>query len=94
MLHGEYKTAGGKLVIVDFDVVADLVVDVSVSGDFFLEPPEALDVINMALEGLSTDASQELIEQAIRDVLPEDVEMVGFSPEAVAIALRRGLTND
>ena len=41
-MHGEYKTPGGKLVRVDFDVRDGGLRDVVVSGDFFLYPDEAL----------------------------------------------------
>ena len=51
-LHGEYKVPGGKLVVVDLAVVDGALADVSVSGDFFLEPDEALEDINRALTGL------------------------------------------
>ena len=40
--HGEYKVPGGKLVVADFDVVDGVLAHVSLSGDFFLEPDEAL----------------------------------------------------
>ena len=53
--HGEYKVPGGKLVVVDFDVVDRVLTIVSVSGDFFLEPDEALVDINTALDGLPAD---------------------------------------
>lgn len=49
---------GGKLVVADLDVVDGRLADVSVHGDFFLEPDEALEDINAALTGLSQDASQ------------------------------------
>lgn len=91
MYHGEYKTVGGKLVIVDFGVVNDELTSVSVSGDFFLEPAEALEQINSAIEGLPVSAPQEVLATAILDALDPDVEMIGFSPEAVAIAVRRGI---
>jgi hypothetical protein len=89
--HGEYKTAGGKLVIVDFATRDGRLDEVVVSGDFFLEPPEALDLINGALTGQPVTASEEELTRVIADALPENVEMVGFSPEAIAIAVRRGL---
>jgi len=49
-MHGEYKTPGGKLVIADFDVQNGCLAGVEVSGDFFLEPPKALEGIIGALE--------------------------------------------
>ena len=91
MYHGEYKTVGGKLVIADFDIVNDQLANVSVSGDFFLEPAEALKQINRAIEGLPAAVTQELLSTAILDALDPGVEMIGFSPEAVAIAVRRGI---
>lgn len=91
-MHGEYKTPGGKLVVVDFDVVDGRLRGVEVSGDFFLEPPEALERIAGALEGLPvSEAEEEQIAERIRACLDEGVEMIGFSPEAVARAVRRAL---
>lgn len=90
-MHGEYKTPGGKLVVVDCDLADGRVVNVEVTGDFFLEPPEALAVIAGALEGMPADLSEEEIAQRIRAALDPGVEMIGFSPEAVATAVRRAL---
>jgi len=42
--------AGGKLVIADLDIREGRLKDFEVSGDFFLEPPEALSGITGALE--------------------------------------------
>jgi lipoate---protein ligase len=91
MYHGEYKTVGGKLVIADFEIRNDEIRNVSISGDFFLEPAEALQQINQSIEGLPTQAPQEVLATAVLDALDPGVEMIGFSPEAVAIAVRRGI---
>jgi lipoate-protein ligase A len=93
-MRGDYKTPGGKLVSVVFDVVDDHIRNVQVSGDFFLYPEEALDDIRDALEGLPTGISRETIEERIDASLADEVSMVGFSPEAVAIAVERGLGRD
>jgi lipoate-protein ligase A len=90
-VHGEYKTPSGKLVVVDFGVEDGRLSDVVVSGDFFLEPPEALADIVRALEGTRADLGEEDFAGRIRDALGEGVEMVGFSPEAIARATVRGL---
>ena len=35
-MHGEYKMPHGKLVVVDFDVIAGAIRNVRITGDFFL----------------------------------------------------------
>lgn len=90
-MHGEYKVVGGKLVVVDLKVEDARLADVQVAGDFFLEPEDALIDIRAALNGLSVHASAEEIAQAVRSGLRADAAMIGFTPEAVAIAVRRAL---
>jgi len=34
-MHGEYKIPGGKLIVVDLDVIDGALRDVVLSGDFF-----------------------------------------------------------
>lgn len=89
--HGEYKVPGGKLVVADFDVVAGHLAHVSISGDFFLEPDDALAAINTSLEGLPAEAMPGEIAAAVSASLAPETVMFGFSPEAVAVAIRRGL---
>jgi hypothetical protein len=90
-MHGEYKTPGGKLVVADFGIQDDRFSDVVVSGDFFLYPEEALDAIVGAVEGMEVTSGESEIARAVEAAIPDGTEMLGFSPEAVAIALRRGL---
>ncbi|WP_113717892.1 lipoate--protein ligase family protein [Arthrobacter dokdonensis] len=91
-MHGEYKVHGGKLVVVDLDVADGKLADVSVSGDFFLEPDEALDSINGALTGLAADVAAPKLAAAITAALPDGVVLFGFSAQAVAVAVRRALS--
>ena len=91
VMHGEYKVPGGKLVVADVEVQDDCLSQVSISGDFFLEPETALTLINSALIGLPSTASQQILTAAIAEALDDDVVMFGFSAEAVAIAVRRAL---
>lgn len=93
-MRGDYKTAGGKLVTVDFTVRDGYLRNVQVSGDFFLYPEEALADIQSALEGLPESAGSQEIVLQIEGALSPDAALVGFSPEAVAIAVERGLGRD
>ncbi|NYF11737.1 lipoate-protein ligase A [Pseudoclavibacter sp. JAI123] len=90
-MHGEYKVPGGKLVTVDLEVEGGRIVDAHLAGDFFLEPDEALDDINGALTGLPADASAEEITGAVRDGLREDAQLLGVTPEAVGVVVRRAV---
>ena len=90
-MHGEYKTPGGKLIAVDFEVEDETLRGVAISGDFFLYPEDALDGIVRALEGLSTELSEGEIAERVRMAMHRDTELLGSSPEAIGAAVRRAL---
>jgi lipoate-protein ligase A len=90
-MHGEYKVPGGKLVVVDLDVVDNTIVNFRLAGDFFLEPDSALGDINAAVNGLAADSDAASIAAAVRAALPDQATLLGFSPESVAVAIRRSL---
>lgn len=92
-MHGEYKVPGGKLVVVDLDVAHGRLTNFRLSGDFFLEPDSALEAINEAVNGLPSDSDSAWIAAAVNGALPDDALLLGFSPEAVAIAIRRSLSS-
>jgi lipoate-protein ligase A len=90
-MHGEYKVPGGKLAVVDVDVVDGKLANFRLAGDFFLEPDDALEQINHAVNGLPEDSDSATIAAAVRQALPEGALLLGFSPESVAVAVRRSL---
>ena len=90
-MHGEFKVPGGKLVVVDLDVRDGMLADVRLSGDFFLEPDDALPLIDAALTGLPIGTDARGIAAAVTRALPEGAVLLGFSAEAVATAVRRAL---
>jgi lipoate-protein ligase A len=92
-MHGEYKVPGGKLVVVDLDVVDNVITDFRLAGDFFLEPDDALEDINAAVSGLAADSDAATIAAVVRAALPPQATLLGFSPESVAVAIRRSLAH-
>ncbi len=100
--HGEYKLAGGKLIVVDFETEGNpadgdpandaKIANFSLSGDFFLEPDSALQAINAAVNGLPAASSIDQIATAISAGLPADAHLMGITPESVGVAIRRALT--
>ncbi len=91
-MHGEYKVPGGKLVVVDLEVVDGVIQDFRLAGDFFLEPDDALPLIDGAVNGLPATTDAAGIAAAVRAALPEDAVLLGFTPEAVGVAVRRALS--
>ncbi|MFC4052331.1 biotin/lipoate A/B protein ligase family protein [Actinomadura syzygii] len=91
-MHGEYKVPGGKLVVADVDVVDGLLRNPRISGDFFLEPDEALERIDRILDGLPAGLDAKAIGARVEAGLPRDTVMLGITSEAVGIAVRRAVT--
>ncbi|THG29383.1 lipoate--protein ligase family protein [Naasia lichenicola] len=92
-MHGEYKVPGGKLVVVDLDEEGGRIANFRLAGDFFLEPDSALNAIDAAVNGLRVDLDAAGLAMEIRKALPDDAVLLGFSPEAVATAIRRSIGN-
>jgi lipoate-protein ligase A len=90
-MHGEFKVPGGKLVVVDLDVVDGIIRNFQLAGDFFLEPDSALESINAAVNGLPADADAKQLAGAVQAALPHDAVLLGFAPESVATTIRRAL---
>lgn len=90
-MHGEYKTPGGKLVVVDFDIEDGRFKNMVISGDFFLYPEEELAALTNALEGVDVDLDDESFAERIRMDLHPDTQLLGTSPEGIVIAVRRAL---
>jgi lipoate-protein ligase A len=89
--RGEFKTPGGKLVAVEFDVADGVLRDVVVTGDFFLYPEEALPMLARGLEGSPATLSEPEFAARIGREIEPGVELLGTSPEGIAVAVMRAL---
>ena len=89
--RGEFKTPGGKLIAVEFDVVDSELRNVVITGDFFLYPEEALPILAAALENSPASLDEASYAASIRGALDSSAELVGSSPEALAVAVARAL---
>lgn len=77
------KVEGGKMVNVSTDPI-------SVTGDFFIEPPEAREEIEKVLEEKG-GKDPELVVEKLREI---EAEFIGFSPEDVVEAFREARKDD
>ena len=90
-VRGEYKVPGGKLVAAEVSEHDGRLVSVRISGDFFLEPDDALERLEQTLTGLPVDSTVAQLTAALGEVIDGSVTLVGFTAESVAIAVRRAL---
>jgi len=90
-VRGEYKVPGGKLVAAEVEVDNGVLSAVRISGDFFLEPDDALEDIDRALTGLPEDASVAGMSAMVAAAIGPDTHLIGFDTDAVAIAVRRAV---
>lgn len=90
-MKGEYKAPGQKLVVADIETEDQRLAKVQLSGDFFIEPDEALTRMNEALQGASTSASAAQLAARVEEALLPTDGLLGISPLAVGIAIRRAL---
>lgn len=87
--HGEYKAPGGKLAVVDFDDRDGVITSFQLSGDFFLDPEETLDIIDASIEGLPSRLTARAYAEVIESALPDDAHLLGVTPLGIGIAIRR-----
>ena len=88
--RGEFKTPGGKLIAVEFDIASGNLHDVVVTGDFFLYPEEALPLLSGALEDQPATLPESEYAARVQSAIA-DVELLGASPEALACAVMRAI---
>ncbi|MGC4175079.1 lipoate--protein ligase family protein [Demequina sp.] len=91
-MHGEYKVPGGKLVAADLELneAGDTIAAAVISGDFFLEPAEAIGAVNGALVGVPVATKARDLAALVAEAFG-DATLVGFTADAVATAVRRAL---
>src|SRR5262245_11972651 len=94
-LRGECKSPGGKLVAVELSMREGAIAAARLSGDFFLHPEpqsrRALEDLAAALLGLPADSDAAALAARLDAALPFGVELLGTSPAAIAVAVRRAL---
>ncbi|MCL2490372.1 MAG: lipoate--protein ligase family protein [Propionibacteriaceae bacterium] len=89
--RGEYKVPGGKLVRVEGLTSDGIITQASLSGDFFIEPEDAIFDLNAALIGAPVNASVPQLVARLGGAIGSDAQLAGFGLHDVAVALRRGL---
>jgi len=85
----ELKVPGGKLVRAEVSVEGGRMVEVKITGDFFLHPEEAIFKLEASLRGLSVNSD---IASAIELELGRlKAQLLGASPKDLAEAVKRAV---
>jgi len=81
------KVPHGKLVKVKltFD---DTITAITILGDFFLHPEDALVTLENSLVGLPVTDKKLIIETTQDIIAKHDIQMIGITPEAIAEAIQ------
>jgi lipoate-protein ligase A len=91
-VKAEEKVPGGKLVCIETQIKDGKTTSVRITGDFFLHPEDAIDMVERSLSGLGADASETEISSRIKDSLERSgAQLVGASAEDLARILRKAV---
>jgi lipoate-protein ligase A len=86
------KIAGGKMLSVRLEHDGAVIVRAEVSGDFFMHPEEAIDIVEEALAGLPLSTASKDISILIDRVLKErGIVAIGFESPDLAGLIREAL---
>lgn len=92
-MHGECKTPGGKLIAIDLTTTDSTITTARLSGDFFIHPESAaasvLETLTSAIVGQPLALPLTEWKSRLHAALPWDVELLGSSTDALAVALCR-----
>lgn len=90
MGRAEFKVPGGKLMAAETEVEDGRLVNVKITGDFFMHPEEAIEELEDMLIGLHVDASA--IEDAVEEFFHgHSIELIGASPRDFIHVLKMSL---
>lgn len=85
------KVKEGKVVKVEIEY-NEVIKNVRITGDFFIHPEDILDEIERSIIGLERSASIESITSNIQSrIADKNVQMIGISPESIAVLIREAL---
>lgn len=73
----------GKMIRMDV-TFSDQIMNLKITGDFFLHPEETLDLIVLELTGVSVPVQKELLTQKINQILNnQEADLIGVTAEDI-----------
>lgn len=87
IVEGKKKVPEGKLVRVKAKIEDDIIYDISLWGDFFLEPTDGLEKLQECFKGCGLDE----VNKIKRRVDNKSLSLIGFSVETVIEILEENI---
>ncbi len=89
--YSSQKVKEGKIVKVEVEC-NDIIEKLKITGDFFLHPEDVLDDIEKSMVGLKKDVKFDTLVFKIQTIArARDAQMIGISPESVALVIMEAL---
>ncbi|MEM3522627.1 MAG: lipoate protein ligase C-terminal domain-containing protein [Candidatus Bathyarchaeia archaeon] len=89
-LKAEYKVPQGKLIRVNYMLNnSKKILNIKITGDFFLHPEESIEELENNLKGLKVDELE--LEKAIQDFFKKGHILIGAEPKDFVIAILKAL---
>jgi lipoate-protein ligase A len=91
IFQAKQKVKEGKVLKVEVDC-DDVINGIRITGDFFLHPEDMLEEIEKSIVGMKRNADEgTIISNIKRTTSGKDVQMIGISPESIALLVREAL---
>lgn len=82
------KVPGGKLVRVSVEFEDETILKVTITGDFFMHPENALEAIEESLKGVKLSDAQAVIQAVVDE---QNVELLGLTPADIANTIKEAV---
>ena len=79
-----YKVPGGKLIKVWLEASGNTLVDIRLTGDFFIHPEEWIASLEEAFRGASIDDVPDMVREKAGE---ENVQLIGIEPDDIIHAI-------
>ena len=84
--NSTYKVTNGKLIRIELQAEQNKITSIKVSGDFFMHPEQAIQVLEKQLHNSELDEAK--LQEKISSIVEENsVQLFGFKPEDLAKAI-------
>ena len=84
------KVEGGKLLRIKAEYDETMIAQVTITGDFFLYPEDAISLLEQKCSNIERDFDVDILANDLNAfVTRHEIELIGITPKAIAQTLKR-----